>query len=473
MMISRLGANVQLYALDDWGKTLDYWKALHPKAMVATINNINDASRIREMRDALPGTLIVARLIVTVKENGRDKEIDGAFHTQPDNGDEWLVSPENLLNLIAPMAFENVILYVMNEPSGEVDPALFDRLVKWVIEIIRLADERGWSLCLLNWGVGHPLLANNDSELDARLDPVLLAIANAKMKHYWGMHLYAPRDTLKRLEALEGSCKRLKITPPATIVTEFGFDTANDGTTQDGYHSRGITGTAFGRWKADTIKNKLRRFFEDGWLVALIDFAWGGLPRWINFDTQRDAAYQITINEAYKGGELTVNTKLKTGSYPKYYPNITPSNLDFPLLYKVALPKGIEFRNIRALPEEASDSVGKIYDGNLIRMWDAPREKDNLMRNWRYCEIVEGMDATHKGWLYIDGISLIPALPTTVSMPEAAPLPPITPVTVPPVAAAEAPSKTRDQRIAEKLEALHQILGDLIEIYKESVPLSP
>jgi hypothetical protein len=478
-MISRLGSNVQIYSLDDWGKTLDYWKGLHPSVMVASINSLNDAPRIRDMRDAMPGTLIVGRYIVTVKHGNEDVEIDGAFHTKPQDENYYLVSPENFLNLIKPMAYENVVLYVMNEPSGEVDPVTFDRLVKWLVEVIRLADERKWSLCLPNWGVGHPLLANNDTELDSRLDPVLLAIANAKTKMYWGLHLYAPKDTLKRLEALEASCKRLGIIPPSTIVTEFGFDTANDGTLIDGYHSRGITGTAFARWNIDIIKNKIRRFFEDGWLVGLTNFSWGGLPKWINFDTQRDSGYKITIEEAYKGGELTVNTKLKTGTFPKYYPGIKPVAADYPHLYKVGLPKGMDYRNLRVLPDEASSKASEIHDGEMVRVYDSPTEPDNLMRKWQWCEIVEGLHAGEFGWLYVGGISLIPTLPanapsTTQEVIQVpAPTVEITPVVVHETPPSPEPApKTREQRIAEKLKILHQALGDLIEIYEEPVPVS-
>ena len=69
-MISRIGANIQAYAVDDWGKALDYWSALNPSTMVITINSLNDKGRIFEAQQRLPNTVVVARYVLIVNEEG-------------------------------------------------------------------------------------------------------------------------------------------------------------------------------------------------------------------------------------------------------------------------------------------------------------------------------------------------------------------------------------------------------------------
>lgn len=302
-----VGSGIQAYSAElDFYGSLAYWKPLNPVSMVVVINSMNDKNRIFEAQDAWKQTLVLARYIVTVD----DKELDGALHTKPQGqGDNnyYLVSPENYMNLIEPMAEKGAVLYWGNEPSGEVDAITFDRLVKHTVEGIALGNERKKSLCVLHWGVGHPLLANNDTELDPRLDPVLMALANSTTPQYWGLHLYEPADTIKRLEALEGSCKRLEIEMPLTIISEWGYDAAFAGDPLNGYKTR-TDGLGLAQMTIGAVKGKLKRFFESGRLVAVIGFSEGGEPKQHNFNYANDAGYKDEIKRAAQAGELDVNT---------------------------------------------------------------------------------------------------------------------------------------------------------------------
>lgn len=483
-----IGTNAQAYSPDlDWGKTLDWWEPFNSSVHVVTINNMNDKGRIFEAQRRWKNSLIVARFVVTVKDqNGKDIELDGALHTKPQGpGDNnyWLVSPTNYMNLIEPMAEKDAILYWMNEPSGEVDPITFDRLVKHNVEGIAIADDRKHSLCIINWGVGHPLIINGKA--DRRLVPIIKAISNARMRHYWGMHLYAPTDTYKAIEALEALCIDERIEMPPVIVTEWGFDTGFPGDPLNGYKTRpGIDGRQLGNFGVDAVKNKLRRFIETRKLIGIVGFCEGGSPKQEAFNYANDQGYKDRLKEALQIGEINLTIKTQTGTFPKYYPGIKPVAADYPHLYKVGLPKGMDYRNLRVLPDDASDKASEIHDAELVRVYDTPTITDNLMRKWQWCEVVEGMFVGQTGWLFIGGISLIPALPANapsntqevkaVVVPTnaenaqvASPTPDPAP-TVATVATVEPPPppapKTRDQLIVEQLKIIRGAIDALIQI---------
>lgn len=473
-MISRIGANVQANAVDDWGKTLDYWSALNPSTMVITINSLNDKNRIFEAQQRLPNTLVVARYVLIVNS----EEFDGKLHTKPEAvGDTnyYLVSPEHYMNLIEPLASQGSVLYWGNEPSGEVGEITFDRLIKHTVEGIALAEERKHSLCVFNWGVGHPTLTPSGDQLDPRIKPVIQAIADAKQRHYYGMHLYAPADTHVRLEALENSCKEWQLPMPPVIVTEHGFDAGYGGDPLNGYKSRGMSGEAFARWQVEAVKGTYRRFIEEGKLVGLTTFSWGGNPRWKQFNVEPDSGYKDAIETAFQQGELNLQ-KRTTQTIPKFFPGIKPANAEYPHPYKLALPKDTPLRNLRALPEEASDKVMELYNGDQVIIYDSPAEHDALMRKWQWCEV-----GNKSGWVYVGGILLSPVLPDVVVPPAPVVVPPAPveqppvqpPVTIP-VGCPETFNTTIsvDQwvKIAKKMRAIQAAIGDLAELIESIVP---
>lgn len=516
-----IGPNIQAYGDSiDWGKTLQYWSDIQPSVAVVTLNNLNDAGRIFEAQQRLKGTLVIARYIISVNQNNQTIELDGGLHTEPkaeNDPNYYLVSPENTLNLLKPLARDGAVLYWANEPSGEEDALTIARLVEHTVEGIQLADEQGLSLCLLNWGVGHPLLAKNNSELDPRLDDILLAINEAKGKHYWGLHMYAPADTLLRLVALEGSCTRLGIPLPRTIITEFGFDTHN-GSRESGYKSREMSGLQLADYTIEVVKNKYRRYVENGTLMGLAAFCEGGDPRWASFNFGNDPGYKDRIKEAAKNGELsfTIN-KRTTGNIPKYFPGVQPVSAAFGHTYKVGLPSNLPSRNLRALHTEASEKIGEVHDGDIILLFDSPSEYDNLMRKWQYAKVVEGRDKEKHGWIYVQGglqliatlppgtpretvevdaanpppepeVTETPVVPASKPMPEPAPSPAPTTVEkepvvlLPPLPATANTPLTSDQWV--KLSALmhktysahaafHTAYGELLAFIDSIVPVKP
>ena len=144
-----------------------------------------------------------------------------------------------------------------------------------MLEAINLANERGISLCIANFGVGHPALLGN-GEYDARFDDVLTLLSKHRDKHSLGIHVYQPADTFTRLDGLVKRCKSLGITPPRVHITESGFDVGSAGDTYNGYRSRGYSGSQFAAFQIDKLKNVYSSYITDDVLQSVATFCWGG-----------------------------------------------------------------------------------------------------------------------------------------------------------------------------------------------------
>lgn len=405
-----IGSGIQAYdATLEFYKSLDFWQPFESAVHVVVINSMNDKGRIYEAQRRLPKSLIVARLVVTTPDG---VELDGAYHLQPlapGDTNYYLVSPENLMNLIEPLAEQDAVLYWGNEPSGEVDPVTFDRLVAHTIMGIRIANSRRRRLCILNWGVGHPFIINGI--LDPRLKPIIQAMNDSPIEHYWGLHLYKPADTVRALKALKELCRTQGLRMPKVIITEWGYDAGYPGDPRNGYKSQpGVDGRQLASETIEQCKGEWREFFEDGTVVGVVGFCEGGEPKQHNFNYANDQGYKDRLKEALQSGELAM--KRQTGTFPKYYPGVKPVSADFPHLYRVELPPNLSSRNIRALNDEASNRLGEVHSGDEVKVYDTPTEFDNMMRKWQFCEVVKGDSLGVSGWLYVGGgLSLMPILP--------------------------------------------------------------
>ena len=413
-MPSRLSINLKVHKVDDWGKTREYLRQLDPVEVVACIDNMNDRNRIFEIKNDLPKAKIHARFIIQVDDgNGGKKELDGAMHTKPQNGEQWLVSPDSFLNSFGELGMNGLSLYTLNEPSGEVDRDTITRLVRWTRECIKLANERGIALSVINFGVGHPLLINNETEWDARFDDVLEDLS-VHRQHTLGAHLYAPADTHKRLDAMIARCKKIKggIKPPRVAITEAGWDTHN-GDRRNGYKSRGMTGEEYANWQTDLLRDVYAPYIRDGIVTSICTFIWGDKASWEAFNVENDAGWRDTILKAKREGKLDIEAKATTPTVPSYQPyNFTPG-----AKYTMQSEGGAETNLRKATIVDNTNKVGQpLKDKTEVILLELSKVSIDY---WYKLQVVADK---REGWVSGRGGALtftpVPSAPTEPTTPE-------------------------------------------------------
>jgi len=358
---SRQTINIQCQYVADWGKTLDFLRKLDPVAVVACIDSMNAKNRVFELQQALPNTRVIGRFVF-----GND----GGMHLKPlaagDNR-EYVVSPTDALNAWGELGKDGRTLYLLNEPQA--NGALQDdisRLVRWMLEALNIATERGISLCIANFGVGHPALMGN-GEYDARFDDVLNMLSKRRDTHSLGMHVYQPADTFTRLDGLIKRCKSLGITPPRVHITEAGFDAASGGDALNGYKSRGYSGSQFAAFQIDKLKNVYSAYIVDDVLQSVATFCWGNDASWKAFNVENDTDWQSTILTAKDAGNLTFTKK---STAPLTQPDYEP--IAFTVGNKYTLQSADNARTkVRTAPIVSTDNqIGLLDDKTIVKLYE-------------------------------------------------------------------------------------------------------
>lgn len=417
MSQSCLTLNIKPQYVLDWGKTLDFCRKLDPVAIVASIDSMNAANRVNELAAALPNAEILGRYIFSQ---------DGGMHLKPQaEGDtrQWIVSPNDALNAWGSMGINidgttRRKLYLINEPQATKAAADdIARLVQWTLEAIALATTRGISLCILNFGVGHPALLSY-GEYDARFDDVLTAISKQRDMHALGMHVYSPADSFGRLDGMIARCHTLGITSPRVHITEYGFDAGSGGDPLNGYKSRGYSGSQFAAWEADKIKNVYNAYFSDDVLQSVATFVWGGGADWKNFDVEPDLDWQTTIIAAKDKGDLTIEKKPVTK--PFLTPMPQPSDVSDAIRIRVTNVLGI---NLRSGASTDYQQAGMLHKGDEVTLYRTPFKQDASKQVWRWVDV----SPTLGGWVCADVLTFEPVTPPVIVTPP--------PVITPPVSA--------------------------------------
>lgn len=442
-MTSRLTVNVQCQYVADWAKTLAFLRALQPTAVVACIDSMNALNRVLELQQALPNTKVIGRYVFAN---------DGAMHMKPQAaGDtrKYIVSPQDAINAWGDLGKDGRMLYLLNEPMANGAPQEdIARLSAWCVAAIEYAASKNVSLCLLNFGVGHPALVGTNSEYDMRFDDVLKALSAHRDTMALGMHIYQPADTFTRLDGLVKRCKWLGITPPRVHITEAGFDAGSGGDALSGYRSRGYTGEQFAAFMIDKTRNVYSPYITDDIVQSVAVFCWGNEASWKAFNVENDDGFKSTVRAAAAKGLLDVPTK------PVTKPFITPipKPADANGASKVIV-KNVAGMNLRSGNGTEYQVAGELKTGQVVTLYSQPIKRDTQGMSWNWVDIDDKLG----GWVCVSLLITEPyAPPVVVVDPPVIVLPPVESVYI----------MTAGERA--KLLALVSELGNLLMSLQET-----
>lgn len=247
-----------------------------------TLLFLGDPGFARDIKRRLPNCAVVYR------------------HYRPDDaGLVKTMTPQQAYDEFAPYAAGGLILNILNEPSGYVpqdNPRWLFQLADWCADVMRLFDRDAIPIVVPNWGTGHP----DDARFN-ELETLWQAFAEMP-RHYYGLHEYW---SWRGIELGNGRVGRYlwwvdymqhRGHPlPRVIVTEWGIDSALDGTPQRGYKDS-RTGKLYAQESIEAIKVYILEV-----VVGTNTFAYGNTGRqyfaddWTTFDMSADKDYQETL----------------------------------------------------------------------------------------------------------------------------------------------------------------------------------
>ncbi len=252
----------------------------------------------------------------------------------PDGSDVILEAPDKWLDRVSKGVPDNIYLYTCNELGWST------ALIKWHVEVMKLAIQRKRRLCILNMGVGQPGPTNWAEAKE------LIALASGHRELFiLGLHEYAggvitsgliggdpkfiqpetwptplqakalTRWHCGRLKFLMDYCKELGIQPPRVVITEAGFDFTGDiGTWLNHLRftppNKSINGWKtlvdqwrdwWPTWSAETAYAKQILWAQDAlWTdaEAVLLFGWGDSGGWSAYDVSGSLAMQALFEIA-------------------------------------------------------------------------------------------------------------------------------------------------------------------------------
>lgn len=416
---SIIGTNVALDHVTNYPELVSLHRATNPTVMVAMVDAMKDAEKIRQLQRDLPGVQIIARVW---------HDLEGGYAQPPTGKDDtrtMIATPEDVLGQQVELGRNGLWLHVMNEPSAFMAPAEVRRTVDWLVQFITLAAAQNCACVLGNLADMHPPIV--DGQWDQTWWPFLRKLAEFPKLVRLGLHNYGPDKSTDVLTALNATCKALGIKPPQVVITEFGLDSTGQGDRANGYHSRGYSGAAFLDWQREQVQGDLKPFISSGQVIGLATFQWN--PLWGQFSIAADAGYKEAYKAAALRGDLDV-------AVVKYMPGEAPATLRGGFYYKVGYSQNSRKRNLRGLPDETSEDRGDVANDDIIRLYDSPQEYDQpLNRRWQWCVLMKDGEDSASGWLWTDGIKLTPVTkpekPVEIPTPKPEPVIPVPVITKP------------------------------------------
>lgn len=302
----------------------------------------------------------------------------------------------------------DLIRNIGNEPSGYDNPDTswneLNQLAQWYAEVMDLFGKALIRIIVPNFGEGHP----HETELDA-LEPLWKAFDKWHDTHYYGCHEYGTwRGMLYNEPGTHDVYPwrvgrfEMFIVPylqqhghkvPQTIVTEWGVDSAHDGTNKRGWRDS-MTEERY----AQELSAALEKVYTAPHYVGLCIFTWGNSGKqgtgddWVTFDVS---------------GAKTLHTELEKLALPTAPPPAeTPEP---PPIVDVPPHPGmpVEMTNTFHLAILIRNTPAGDYSGNTIPpgakyTYYPQTETENDTHTWYYVEV----GTTARGWARKDAMGL-------------------------------------------------------------------
>lgn len=278
-----------------------------------------------------------------------------------DEGDLWKTfTPRQCLDLYKDTP-KGIIRNVLNEPLVDVND--FSRFATWCAEVMDLFGNAGIPIALPNWGEGNPALDHFDL-----LEPLWKAFDKWHDLHSYTTHEYGSHYGLLFNQSTNhdmypwriGRFERFTVPYlqehghkiPNVIVTEFGCDSAHDG-------------TAFRGWKTcwnetqyfAEIKAAIEAVYNKPYYKGLCMFSWGntGQPNtesdWITFDVSEAKGLHQSLE--------TLNTAPQPPSAPFDYGALLKAQINL-------LTPNIDFVYLRPMPSTDNSPLIQVRDGDEV-----------------------------------------------------------------------------------------------------------
>lgn len=210
-MPTLLGLNVLAQTVHDRAALFAYLQRAQPALVVV----MDDVGLARQLKHALPNTLVVHRRSHPDQQHWHEK-----------------VSPAQWLEMHRADAEGGLILQCFNEP-GTQD---YKALARWCADLMALADDVDISLALPNFSVGNP---SERRIQDGEFDDLLKAF-DQYPRHYLALHEYANANPsleqpyhIGRYREWLTRAGKLGLRAPRILITETGRDVG--GGYQDGW----------------------------------------------------------------------------------------------------------------------------------------------------------------------------------------------------------------------------------------------
>lgn len=302
MVRTPIGLNIRLRYVQDIAGLRKRLADLKPAWCVLCIDKDDHAPYVKQFAIENPDIHFIARVVDVNPDAAGTEPRDGKWHLKPWDDRKYVCSPEDFLNRWGELGKNGLTLNVSNEPNGYEDrerPGNLKRLAEWTLELLKLATERGISVCVLNFATGHPALVKgpNGTEWIPEFDAVLRYVSEHR-QHIIGLHEYLPGvgidNRIGRIGALINRCTTLRIKPPRVVITEYGVDYAGE-KDRDGYNSRGWGSDFYADNLYDLMDVPYKPHLQAGVLEGACVFVYADQGRFKNFDVEPDPVFHKTL----------------------------------------------------------------------------------------------------------------------------------------------------------------------------------
>lgn len=290
-----------------------------------------------------------------------------------DSSWEFLITPQQWLDIHFPYTANGVYLQVFNEPNRK--PEEWAKFNNWLIELIDLATARGVRLCIGNFAVGTPDI----KDIEAGYFDSLIRKLSGSI-HILGLHEYFYDNPVTEYPYLCGRFEfwidralTIGVARPRIVITEHGHDLGNKG------WKTFFNGDQEKYWNCiKAARNKTYKKYAIP--TTIFCYGYGAGNQWETWDIE-GADYLKSSMIAYQEDQLPMPT----------YPD--PSTLGAPIMgvvVKTSDPSGV---NVRQEPSTDSAIIGKVVVSDKVTYRPKTWTQPDSIYTWTY------LDSRH-GWTF-------------------------------------------------------------------------